>query len=67
MEPVLNQFMKENATKLTLVKMDGGVETELMKALKVDALPTFILYKNGKEVKRKQGIVSKEEFTSWLK
>lgn len=67
MEPVLNQFMKENATKVTLVKMDGGVETELMKTLKVDALPTFILYKNGKEVKRKQGIVSKEEFTSWLK
>jgi len=67
MEPVLNQFMKENATKLTLVKMDGGVETELMKTLKVDALPTFILYKNGKEVKRKQGIVSKEELTSWLK
>jgi thioredoxin len=67
MEPVLNQFMKENASKLTLVKMDGGVETELMKTLKVDALPTFILYKNGKEVKRKQGIVSKEEFTSWLK
>jgi thioredoxin len=67
MEPVLNQFMKENASKLTLVKMDGGVETKLMKTLKVDALPTFILYKNGKEVKRKQGIVSKEEFTSWLK
>ena len=66
MEPVLNQFMKENANKLTLVKMDGGVETELMKTLKVDALPTFILYKNGKEIKRKQGIVSKEEFTSWL-
>ena len=67
MEPVLNQFMKDNASKLTLVKMDGGIETELMKTLKVDALPTFILYKNGKEVKRKQGIVSKEEFTSWLK
>ena len=67
MEPVLNQFMKENVNKLTLVKMDGGVETELMKTLKVDALPTFILYKNGKEIKRKQGIMSKEELTSWLK
>jgi thioredoxin-like negative regulator of GroEL len=63
----INQFMKENSNKLTLVKMDGGIETELMKTLNVDALPTFILYKNGKEVKRKQGIVSKEEFTSWLK
>jgi thioredoxin len=67
MEPVLDEFMKENAKKLTLVKMDGGVETELMKSMNVEALPTFILYKNGKEVKRKQGLVSKQEFTSWIK
>ena len=67
MEPVLEDFMKENAKKLTLVKMDGGVETELMKQLNIEALPTFILYKNGKEVKRKQGLVSKQEFTAWIK
>lgn len=67
MEPVLQAFMKENSNKVTLVKMDGGVETELMKTLKVEALPTFILYKNGKEVKRKQGLVTREEFNAWLK
>ncbi len=67
MEPVLESFMKANAGKLTLVKMDGGVEDQLMKSLKVEALPTFILYKNGKEVIRKQGLVTQEEFTSWLK
>jgi len=50
-----------------LVKMDGGIETELMKSLNVEALPTFILYKNGKEIKRKQGLVSKDEFNSWIK
>ncbi len=66
MEPVLQAFVKENANKLTLIKMDGGIETALMQSLKVEALPTFILYKNGKEVKRKQGLVSKEEFNSWL-
>ncbi|MFN5478741.1 MAG: thioredoxin domain-containing protein [Chitinophagaceae bacterium] len=66
MEPVLTQFMKENGKSVTLVKMDGGIETELMKTLNVDALPTFILYKDGKEYKRKQGIVTKEEFTSWI-
>ena len=67
MEPVLDAFMKQNNQKLTLVKMDGGLETTLMKSLKVEALPTFILYKNGKEVKRKQGLVTQEEFNSWLK
>jgi|LakMenEpi03Aug12_release.lakeMendotaPanAssembly.Ray.scaffolds.fasta_scaffold42662_5 rhodanese-related sulfurtransferase/thiol-disulfide isomerase/thioredoxin len=66
MEPVIQAFMKENTNKLTLIKMDGGIETELMKSLNVEALPTFILYQNGKEVKRKQGLVSKEEFNSWL-
>ena len=67
MEPVLDAFMKQNSKKLTLVKMDGGIETALMKSLNVEALPTFILYKNGKEVKRKQGLVTQEEFNSWLK
>lgn len=67
MEPVLDAFMKQNSKKLTLVKMDGGIETTLMKSLNVEALPTFILYKNGKEVKRKQGLVTLEEFNSWLK
>jgi thioredoxin len=67
MEPVLNDFMKENSSKLTLIKMDGGIETALMKSLNVEALPTFILYKNGVEFKRKQGLVSKEEFASWIK
>lgn len=67
MEPVLDAFMKANAGKLTLVKMDGGVEDQLMKSLNVEALPTFILYKNGKEFIRKQGLVSQEEFSSWIK
>jgi thioredoxin len=67
MEPVLQEFMAENKEKLSLIKMDGGTETELMKSLKVEALPTFILYKDGIEIKRKQGLVSKEEFISWIK
>lgn len=66
MEPVLAEFMKKNSNKLTLVKMDGGIETERMKSLNVEALPTFILYKNGVEIKRKQGLVLMEEFTSWI-
>ena len=67
MEPVLQEFMAENDNKLMLLKMDGGIETELMKNLNVEALPTFILYVHGKEVKRKQGLVSKEEFNAWIK
>jgi thioredoxin len=67
MEPVIAAFMKENENKVRLIKMDGGVETQLMKQHGVDALPTFIVYKNGKETARKQGIMTKEEMAALVK
>ena len=67
MEPVLQSFVNDNKNKLALIKMDGGIEAALMQSLHVEALPTFILYKDGKEIKRKQGLVSRYEFNDWLK
>ena len=67
MEPILQSFVIDNKSRLALIKMDGGIETTLMQSLKVEALPTFILYKDGKEIKRKQGLMSREEFNDWLK
>ena len=61
MEPVINSLISEKGNGFKLVKVDGGNDTEVMKLHQVEALPVFIIYKNGKEVWRKQGIVSKEE------
>lgn len=66
MEPILNEIQKEKAGQFALVKVDGGIDTEIMKREGVDALPVFIVYKNGNEVWRKQGIVSKEELLKQL-
>ena len=66
MEPVLDSLQKEAGTKFSFVKVDGGNDMDVMKEMRVEALPTFIIYKNGKEVWRKQGIVSLEEFKSKL-
>lgn len=66
MEPVLQSLQQKAAAKYKLVKIDGGVHLNIMQTLKVDALPTFIVYKNGKEVWRKQGIVTVEEFLEVL-
>jgi rhodanese-related sulfurtransferase len=59
MEPVLASLQKELAGKYTLVKVDGGRDTDMMKANGVNALPVFIVYKNGKETYRIQGVVEK--------
>lgn len=60
MEPVMAELKKKGTVTIQFV--DGGANTDLMNEQKVEALPTFILYKNGKEVWRKQGIVTMEEF-----
>ncbi|TAG11364.1 MAG: hypothetical protein EAZ13_03515 [Sphingobacteriia bacterium] len=60
MEPVLQQLQKELGAAFTLLKVDGGIDIEMMKYLQSQGLPTFIVYKNGKETWRKQGIVSYE-------
>ncbi len=66
MEPVINALTKEAGEKFRLVHVDGGNDADVMKATRVEVLPTFILYKNGKEVWRKEGIVTLEEFKSKL-
>jgi thioredoxin len=67
MEPVLNELQTELKHKFKLVKVDGGINTNIMQLQNVDALPTFIIYKNGKEVWRKQGVVEKSELLAQLK
>ena len=39
----------------------------VMKALNSEGLPTFIIFKNGKETWRHQGLVSLEDFNNALK
>ena len=48
MEPVLASLQDELKGKFKLVKVDGGINTDVMKELNVAALPTFIIYRNGK-------------------
>jgi rhodanese-related sulfurtransferase len=66
MEPVL-QTLENEHTNLKLVKIDAGVQTILMKQYKVEGLPFFILYKNGEEVWRHEGVAEKEVFEKAIK
>jgi rhodanese-related sulfurtransferase len=67
MVPVLDEIQKDKEVDFTFIKIDAGVHTNLMKALNIEPIPLFIIYKNGKETWRKQGLVSKEELLAQLK
>lgn len=66
MAPIVEELEKSADGLFSVVKIDGGAQTELTKQLNVEAFPTFIVYKNGKESWRKQGIVSAEDLKAAL-
>ena len=61
MEPVLKNLEASHAGKFLLVKVDGGKDEAVMKAYNVTALPVFIIFKDGKQVWRKDGVADVEE------
>jgi thioredoxin len=63
MEPTINEFIANNKN-VTLLKIDGGVHTDLMKQLNVEGIPTLLFLKNGTELWRKNGVVEKEELNN---
>jgi thioredoxin len=66
MEPVLESLQKNNAGKFTLLKVDGGNDEAILKEYKVTALPVFIIFKDGKQVWRKDGVATEEEMAAHL-
>lgn len=58
MLPVLEELEREG---YTVIRIDGGSQTELVKALHAEAFPTFISFNDGKEVSRATGVISKEK------
>lgn len=66
MEPVITQLKNEATNKYKVVNIDAATQTAILKQMNIEALPVFIVYKNGKEVWRKQGVATLEELKSKL-
>ena len=66
MAPVLDSLVLTHGDKFILVKIDGGDQTDICKKLNVDGFPTFIIYKQGKEVWRKQGLTDMKDFLQYF-
>lgn len=62
MAPVIDSLVATHGTKFELVKIDGGQQTAICSELNVTAFPTFIMYRQGKEIWRKEGLVDAKEF-----
>lgn len=63
MNPIIDELSKEGSE---IIRVDGGSQTQLVKELHVESFPTFISFKNGKEIKRITGVCSKETLQKLL-
>lgn len=66
MDIVLKELQEKYGSKFTLVKIDGGIHTDLLKSLQIEELPTFIIYKNGQQTWTKNGMLTVEEINQQL-
>lgn len=66
MGPYLDKMEKDLADKVVIIRLDADVNKTLIKEMKIDELPTLLLYEN-KEIKWKHsGFISEENLKKQL-
>ena len=63
MLPTVDQLGVDFEGRATICKLDADSNSESVKELGVRSIPTFIVYKDGEEVNRFNGVKSKQEIT----
>lgn len=60
MLPVLDDLEAELGERVRIVKVDVDEHTDLAVRMKVMGVPTFMLFREGKELWRQPGVLTKE-------
>jgi thioredoxin 1 len=66
MTPVLNELATQFSGKVKFANIDVDKEEPLARRFNIDSIPCFILFKDGKEIDREIGVVSKDKMSAWL-
>ncbi len=63
---MLSPILEDMSSTINIVKVDIDNMNDIARKYGVMAVPTLILFKNGKEVKKQVGFMSKDMLTSWI-
>jgi thioredoxin 2 len=64
--PVVEQFARETAGRIIVLKLDTEAEPAAAGSYGIQGIPTFILFKNGREAGRRSGAMPKQALVGWL-
>jgi thioredoxin len=66
MKPYLLKLQAEMKDKIKIVQLDADENKTLVEQLKLEGLPTIIIYEKSKEVWRNVGYISEEDLKKHL-
>ena len=64
--PILKEVASELGERVRFIKIDVDNNGEIASRYNVQSVPTIIVFKNGKQVWRQSGVVSKNQLKSVL-
>ncbi len=65
MKPSVTDFAMNNP-EINVYTVDGDTSGDLLEKMDIKAIPTTLVYKSGKEVKRNVGTLTKKEFATFI-
>jgi thiol-disulfide isomerase/thioredoxin len=63
-KPIAEELNRDGIIDIQFIDADS--ELELIKSFEIKSIPTFILIKNGKEIKRMNGAKTREQFLEFI-
>lgn len=63
-KPIVEEINKDSTTKFQIIDVD--LEMELTKKFEIRSVPTFILIKDGTEIKRTTGAQTREQLEAFI-
>lgn len=66
MAPHFEQAAKSHAGKVLFAKLDTDASPKTAKRLKIQSIPTLVLFRGGKEASRRSGVMSARELAAWV-
>ncbi len=66
MTPIFNEVAQEHGSLYKFTKVDIQIEVDFPKEHKINGFPTMLYMRNGVEIGREVGYMSKEAFTATI-